>query len=498
MSKRELKKLNKKLDTEEFKDALIEVDLRKMTFSERSAWKEERAHLLSMGYIVREKNGNRITTHFSPNEKLTEKAPKSTARKIADSVAKAPLNFAVRSVKSVGQKINPLNKEINKNDTADTGVESLRLTHKSIKTTKNAVKTTKDVTTATVKVAKTTVKAAQYTFKFVYEVAAQAVAIVINPIFLVIAAIVIMVVMVFGVFMILIGGQSNSEEGMTTGEGLVDVTDQYKKAKEFYNNALSKRKQNFTGIIDNIYYNSDDLEHSHLVYVERVNDHNIFPKYYANGDNKNKIKNMWDYKIDEKEMIAIAYVWLELKENTEKNTYLQIYEVEYDQDLFIDLLQKSVPLSYIITDGQECPTADCQRSSELYNRLQDAARKESASANAFNEWFAHEYWHNTTWSIDDWWNVYGWLYDTRPYYDNAGQDYGQYLGNKYAEYVSATVQAQYEYDNTKVCEHHHRLHNIGISFFSKDELMDLLGFDETYKNWVELTIEGFNNNPDIT
>lgn len=492
-----MKKLSKKLETEEFKDLLYEVDVSRLSRREKKEWKAERNRLLSLGYVVREKNNNKTTTYFAPNKKLVEGENKSLASTLLTSAAKSSVKLSYRAVKSVGNKVNPINKPINKNEVTDTGVESLRLANSAVKKTTSAVKTTKSAAVTAKNTAKTTAKVVQYSFKFVYEVAAQAVAIVINPMFLFFAAIVVIVVMLFGLFMLLIGGQNNSEEAMTTAEGLVEVADQYDKAKDFFNKALADRKHDFTGIVDSVYYNSSDLAHSHLVYVERVNDHHIFPKYFANGDNKNKIKNMWDYQIDEKDMIAIAYVWLEMKENTDRKTYLQIYDVKYDQDTFTDLVQKSALLPYTIIDGQECPDHNCQKSTELLRKANDAEEKRNRSADAFNEWYAHEYWHNSTWSINDWWNAYGWMYDRYPYYDNDGEDYGRYLGQKYNDFNRDAIAARDEYERSEVCEHHHRLHNIGLVFRTKDELMNELGFDETYKYWVELTVQGFEDNPDI-
>ena len=310
MSKRsEIRKLNKKLEKGELNELLVEKDISKLSKADREQWKKDKEKLLSWGYVVKEKSGRRTTTHFSPDKKTTEFEMPRFAKQMLSSAAKAPVKLTFRGIRSAGQKVNPLNKQINKNDVADTGVESLRLAHSTVKKTKSAVKTTKSAATTTVRAAKTTVKATQYTFKFVYEVAAQAVAIVINPLFLFIAGIVLILMMLLGAFMLLIGGQNNSEEAMTTAEGLVEVVDQYNKAKDFYNQAVSDRKKGFTNIVDNMYYNSNDPEHSHLVYFESIKPHPaVMSKRFASDENKDIIKSYWDYQIDEKDMIATVYV----------------------------------------------------------------------------------------------------------------------------------------------------------------------------------------------
>ena len=451
---------------------------------------------------VRETNVN--TVEHRP-KKSSSKPKKHLLRQIANikipqnsiinSAAKKGLKFTYRSVKRVGGKVDPLNKPINKNEVTDTGAESLRLTKTTIKKTKSAVKTTRN-TVATVKnTARTTAKVAQYSFKFVYEVAAQAVAIVINPIFLVFAAIVVIIIMLFGFFMLLIGGQSNSEEAMTTAEGLVDVADQYKIAEDYYNKALADRKKEFTDIIDNMYYNNNDREHSDLVYFKKIK-HNPaeYLTDFADADRKDAIKKKWDYLIDDKDLIAIAYVWLEQQENTAQNSYLQIYEVTYTEEVFKKLFETTVQMSHRTDDNQRCPTGECARDPDLWVKKQEYEDKFNACVRSFDEWW---HIHDHGGSVDDWWNKYGWLYNRYPYFDNDWNDYSQYIGDNMHEFEVQRDHYTDLYNNTLVCTHHHKLHSVGLSFWTKEDLMESLGFDETYKYWVELTVQGFNDNPNI-
>jgi hypothetical protein len=50
---------------------------------------------------------------------------------------------------------------------------------------------------------------------------------------------------------------------------------------------------------------------------------------------------------------------------------------------------------------------------------------------------------------------------------------------------------------TVTCDRVHDLHSIGLDIISKDSIMDSWGFDDNYKQWVELTYQGFLNNPNI-
>lgn len=443
------------------------------------------------------------------------KRKNSLGKRIIKAVAKAPFkaarSAAISAAKTAEEKLNPLNQPVNKNDVVDTGSESMRMTYrgikkvnKTLKKTEQTVKRTKNTVKRTTKLSykavKTSVKVAVATAKIVYEVAAQAVAIVINPIFLVVAAVVVMIIMIAGLFIIIIGGDTSNKAAMTTGEGLGEgnaaVAEQYKKAEDFYDQAVSDRQQGFERIINDMHYNHNDREHSHLIYFKRTKPHPVeYQKDFADDNRKNAIKNEWDYQIDKEDLIAIAYVWLEQKANEDKQTYLKIYDVEFTQDMFIDLVQQTVPISYIIYDNQECPFHNCTRDPALWRKWQDSQEKANQTMNSFNP-----YWdaYNGYISVDEWWNRFGWLMDGNyPYFDNDGDDYRDYISSKADQYQREADQFKWEYEKSEVCTHQHRLHNVGIAFLSKDELMDALGFDDTYKYWVELTKQGFENNPDI-
>ena len=491
------------------KAAAIEKLLTNKTKEEIEELKElkEEIHHLKEQRKNLDNNINKLTENISSKsnnvaviKKSLKPHPIKTTVKISYKVAKKTIKASAKGIKNVDDKLNPLKKPINKNDVADTGVESLRLGYSTYKKTKDTVKTARNVASTTVKTVKTTAKVVRYTFKFVYEVAAQAVAIIINPIFLVMAAVVLIIIMFASMLLLIVGGDNSNKVGMTTGEGLGEgdtvVAEQYKKAEEYFNKALDDRKNDFTGIIDNMYYNHSDREHSHLVYCERVKpNHHIFDKDFADDNRKYAIKNTWDYQIDKEDMIAIAYVYLELKENDDNQTYLQIYDVEFKQDTFTELIQKTVPISYVILDGQECPYHNCTRDPNLYRQWQENEERHNQAYASFDP-----YWdaYRGDITVDEWWNRFGWLMNGNyPYFDNNGEDYRDYISSMCDHYRREADRLKNEYENSEVCTHQHRLHNVGIAFWTKDELMDELGFDETYKYWVELTKQGFKDNPDI-
>ena len=118
-------------------------------------------------------------------------------REIAKGIAAAPAKFTVgtakRSAKNMLRKANPLEKNINKNDTADHGVESLRLAYRTgkktistakttVRTAKSAAKTVRKAPRVIVNSAKKTVKAVRTTVKVTAAILTHVVAALINPV----------------------------------------------------------------------------------------------------------------------------------------------------------------------------------------------------------------------------------------------------------------------------------------------------------------------------
>lgn len=181
-------------------------------------------------------------------------------------------------------KVNPLNKSIDKNSTSDTGSESTKLGYKmgktsyragkttaktgksAYKTTKKTAKAAKNVTKKTVKAAKqtakstvkatkatikATIKTARVAIKVATEVIVQIGAALSNP--YVLAALAIVIIIVFSSVMItsMIGGGgavattvTNKAYGSAAGLG-VELSEILEEGKEHFNIAAEKKKSEF-------------------------------------------------------------------------------------------------------------------------------------------------------------------------------------------------------------------------------------------------------------
>ena len=56
---------------------------------------------------------------------------------------------------------------------------------------------------------------------------------------------------------------------------------------------------------------------------------------------------------------------------------------------------------------------------------------------------------------------------------------------------------QYITTTYRTCDHLHTLHSIGLYGYSKDTVMNTLGFTNNYKEWEALTEFGLNSNPNL-
>ena len=443
-------------------------------------------------------------------------------------MAKSPFNAAKKAVKSAESKVNPFNKPINKSDTTDTGVESIRLADKTVKTITRNVKTTKRTiktagntvkTTGKViyKTGEFTVKAAAKTIRFTGAVVTHAAAIAINPIFLVIVGIVIIGYTFSTSLLLILAADNTQKEAMTSAAGLVNVEEQYSDGVSYFNAAYDELHDRYNDLIDSLYFNNDDLTHSDLVYLERrhsdVHDYTA-PTGFATDDYKNILKSAWDLSLDESEFIAIVYVYLEKIQNESHSTELEIYEITFTQDVFNDMMDKFATYSENIYGGQRCPDEVC--TAHYYDNPDYSAAwdKVNVSVNAYNEWVdflelfdtyngIHDgaaqaaYWENNIgWRIDNWCLVYSYLYGTPPYYSNSGRDYLSYLGNQYVSYVNiANNTPQYIIEHG--CDVQHNLHSVDLRFFSKEDVIEALGFTNAEIQWIDLTVQGFEANPNI-
>lgn len=432
-------------------------------------------------------------------------------------------------IREIEEKINPLEQKVNTHETADSGTESLKLANqtvktanKTVKTTKSAVKTTKNivkntpktikktakttfkVTKATVKV---TVKVVTTTVKVAAKVVTEVAAALSNPYVLLALAIIIVVVLIIYGFVILFGGGDTNQKAMTQAIGLVNVEEQYNNGKDFYNTALENRKNELSDIMNSLDYDIEDREKSDLLYYKRFDPTQIiYEKDFPTDTRKQNIMNTWEHQFDDSEVIdfiAIAYVYLEKKKNDEQNTNLKIYKVEFTQEVFDELIEKCIKFVDTINQNQECPNVDCTRDKEAHTEWQKSDELLNKSINGYNEWveeiqpYIDENGYDAEWVEwrvnGNWYSVYSEVFPEEPMCDSseAAEEYRKYCGNKYYELETKTKELEEIYKASTACYHEHELHSLGVSFFDEEQLMDALDFDETEKQWAELTAYGF-------
>lgn len=414
-----------------------------------------------------------------------DKPRKSIFKKIAT----GPLNIIKSNIQNVASKANPFDKNINKNDVSDSGVESVRLAYTSskkavktvdrtIKTTHHTIKTTKDVINRTGKViyktGKFTEKAAITTMKVTKTVVVHVVASLINPVVIIIIAFGIILLMVSAMIVLLMGGGVSASRSInnaySSAAGLVDILEQYQNAVDYFYTAVLNRQTDFNSIIDNLYYDYDNLPESSLVYMERTRPAPaiIYDKSFSVNERKETLKSAWDMSltITSKEAIAIAYVYLEKEKNTANHTEGGIYEVTYTQEVFDLILTKCVTYSDTVYSGQYCPDENCTRHVEEIDNpdYYYALSRVNEAADNYNNSGGDEYW---------------------------GQQYEYWSG--VLDSTSPTIEQV-----TYICEHRHDLHSVGLAFFTKEDIMNALEFTDNDKKWEELTEKGFENNPDIS
>lgn len=415
-------------------------------------------------------------------------------------------------VKRAIKKVDPLNQKINKNSTTDTGIEGIRLgvqgvktTEKTVKTTKKTVKTVKNTGEAAAKTVKTAAKATVVVTKYT----CKAVAALADPYVLGALAIIVLIILLINSFMLLISGETTNETAVAEPVALSDMVKQYEDAEKYYNTALSDRKQFFYDAIDKLtFYNEKDrIKDSDLISVAIHTSGNCIDivKDYASDARKSNIKNNWNYQISDSDKnlyIAIAYCYMEKKINDENQTSFNIYEADFTQELFDELLEKTVSFSETVTEHQECPNRNCIRDQKKYAEWQDVNRTFGDACAAFNEWtdIADDLANGRDvpdWRIDNWKTVYHEVYEftqpvIEPYFDNNGYDYLDYLGERYEWLGSENDRLYAIYDQSTDCAEEHNLYHYEVTFNSTDELMNILDFDDNYKAWVELIKTGFD------
>ena len=334
----------------------------------------------------------------------------NTAKTVGSAAISTAKNTAKNSVRNAGKKavsaVNPFDKPLN-NDVSDTSSESIKLAYKSVKKGKNAIKTAQHTVKTTQRTIKTASNAVRISTKAAYRTAAiavktttaavhlaatvtaNAIAIVTNPIVIIIAAALMIFVMLTSSVAVLFSGDDTNKVGMTGAVGLGDVKAQYEQGIQFYNIALRGNRDAFYAIIDGMRYNYNDLGNSDLVYMEKTNDEGgktFFQKAYADDSRKQSLKNAWECKLTEMEIISIAYVYAEKKVNDSNGTSGEIYDVAFTQDLFNEIINKCVNYSNTVYQNQPCMTENCTVTEEPNPDFQTALDKLNESAAAYNDW----------------------------------------------------------------------------------------------------------------
>ena len=473
----------------------------------------------------------------------------------------APIRLGFRTAKDAAHKVNPLDKKVNKRDTADHGIETLRLANSSIKTVhstvKTAVRTTKTVAAlpknAVMVVRGAVVNTYRITKTVVKTTAAlliHAAAFLMNPITLLLAFVIVIGVLT-SAFVAEIANLDGTEQTETIAmaysdaAGIGDIEEKYPEAAEFYRIACDGNRAAFEAKINSLYYSNANLKNSDLVYMERNlnGTKKQFNKGFPTNDYKNLLKADWKILISEKEAVAIAYVYLEMQENTNKGTEMGIYDVAFTQDVFDLIVDTAVVWNDTTYARQECPDANCS----LHNDSEPNPEY-TAAFNAYNQAVkAKSDWNNNVKPTSDAYitalNAYNVIlatYNTTPAagkpfveaalnaardtmntaldmfktavrnwcttYHHASLTVDNKLDAKMQTELTNAVNAaktkldhteQYTSSSYRTCDHLHTLHSIGLYGYIKDTVMNTLGFTDNYKEWEAMTEFGLNSNPNL-
>lgn len=448
---------------------------------------------------------------------------KSTSFHPIRSVAKVTVKKTASVIKNIGRKANPLDKPINKNDTVDTGVESLRLAYRASKKSYKTVKNTINGSRLLYKTPVKTAKVAIGTVKFAGSVVVHTTAVLLNPVFwIIVVVLLIATFFLIPVVLILAGGAgsgSTTNKAYGTAAGVnEDITTAFPEAEEFYRIAIEDRQNAFNSMIDSLYYSNEDLSHSNLVYMKCSNDGSEYQTSMATNNRKQQLKDKFSNSLSEAEAIALVYVYLEKQKNDENNTSAQLYEIEFTQQSFDDLLDKMISWTETTYAKQECPQHNCTiHREEIHNPNWDIAKNDCDTAlKGYYEWMntiqpliehnAHipngaaqtqDWENNVGWRIDNWNLTYSYLLGNA-YTSNDGWDFYEDLDRISDHYLDVYNNTpENDIVETVSCDRLHDLHSIGLDIISKESVMDSWGFDDNYKQWVELTYQGFIKNPNI-
>ena len=430
--------------------------------------------------------------------------------KVKKEVQNAASGFET-TAKDIVQKYNPFNKKINKEGTSDTGAESIRLANRTIKSTTNTIKTTESVVKksrkALVKTTKITVKVTAWTFKVLGTTVTHIAAFASNPVVLIAALILLIILLIVFISIPLLGGgiagALNNERAYTDMAGLTNISDQLQEGRKMFEEAVKKRREEYEALINDMYFSNDDLTHSDLVYMERTiyGDPTTSTTYqtgFASGEYKETLKNAWNLQLDVNDALAIAYVYIEKKENEAYYVEGELFDVEFTQEIFDEMLRIIVQFVEEKYENYPCPDENCTINEAWKSACSDLQTDVEMVRNAVSD-------KNDVYL--DWMQSNAQALINNPNdanaYNDLIEDINHFRGivsNELIDWLKANANRVANKDTNGIpqyiCNHKHSLHSIGFSSLTKEDLMTALKFSDIDIQWVEMSksyIESLNN-----
>lgn len=458
---------------------------------------------------------------------------KDIAKGVVTAPAKVAASSFKRTAKDAVRRANPLNKQINKGDTADHGMESLRLAYRTgkktvqtakstAKTAKSTVKAVKKAPRVVVNTAKQTVNVVRKTVRVTAAVLTHVVAALINPVTWILLFFGMVIFVILSIIVIIMGGASTQDATQAisyTQQVGIDDTDM-DEAREFYRLACERNKGNFSSLINGLYYSASDLKNSDLVYMERnaVGTITQYTRGFPTNTWKNSLIAAWMISLPEEQAIAIAYVYLEKQENTAHGTEQQIYQIEYTQDVFNEIVDQAVRWSDTTYGHQQCAGNNCSEHHDRrpnpayqaaqteytncvnrrddfnamvvpraddYARLLNQYNNSPPPAQSAMQGALDNAWAMLVQAFRNWESVFGY----------TGWTIDEYIGingsawlQQFTDTAWRTLQNTDEYITTTyyTCDHLHTLHSIGLYTYDKETVMTALGFSDADKEWENL------------
>ena len=384
------------------------------------------------------------------------------------------------------------------------------------------------------KTAENTAKVVKTTARVTTVVISHTIAFLFNPVVLILLLVVILVILCAALLTQAAGGTQTEETQVMGGAyiemiGIDDISVRYPDAAEYYRIACENNKNRFGQLIDRLYYNYSDLEHSDLVYMERdlLGAVTQYERGFASDSYKATLKSAWSVPVTQRQAIAIAYVYLEMQENNAHGSEMDIYRVSFTQEIFNEIVDASAVWSTSRFKKQRCSSANCSPEKVPNPAYSTAQQTYQQAVDRYNDWntnvvpAAVSYRNMLAaynavpsivqsamqWAVDqarsklaeavrNWENLYGrrgWRVD-----DNIGDTAKTKLSAEVDEAWN-TLQAtpQMIQNPAATCHLHHTLYSIGLYGYGSDTVMNTLGFTDQYKNWVALVEYGMNTNPEF-